>query len=510
MPMGESPDSRYVAYSALGTGLHVVDTATGARTLHVPEMVGAFDAAGHFVTAQDGGELTIWSVKDWSRVRDLRIQSVGSGGGGGGLMAVSPDGALVANSSGIWSTTDGRQLASLGNEVAKTGMPGSQVEFTLDRTRFTADGAALIVENDRGARIWDVRPEVRDPRAIAQVLAARQTLRVVDGQVVQDDSRRAIVRSAAITGRVTRHGAGVAGVKVLVEIERDRRVPLATTGPDGRFEIVGLEPRAYAVGAVTSDAFADPVSIVASERPAPVELELAWEGSIAGIVRDEDGVPVRDVVVRAQDPGNTDVGAGVSNERGEFVIGALRGGLVYEVTLHDPAHTIVRAPSRVHVASGRSKLTGIEVVVARQARARPGIDPAFYYRLGTRWQGAGRSLDVINDGANDQLEFRTDAPNTGQHWRLEPAGDGLFRLSTAWEGAGKTLAIADDGASVHLVAAGGERWKLTAVGPGGYRLTSQSQGEARALAGGRRLSLVDSAAHEDQTWILRATSRPVR
>lgn len=112
-------------------------------------------------------------------------------------------------------------------------------------------------------------------------------------------------------------------------------------------------------------------------------------------------------------------------------------------------------------------------------------DASAFYRLTTEWQGECRSLDVINDGTNDQVALRKTADVAGQYWRIAADG-GFFRLSTQWLGAGKSLDIRNDGRNDTPVLAAtgdvsGQHWRIVPLADGYYRLTTQWQGPGKSL-----------------------------
>ena len=48
-----------------------------------------------------------------------------------------------------------------------------------------------------------------------------------------------------------------------------------------------------------------------------------------------------------------------------------------------------------------------------------GFDPRSYYRLTTQWRGTGKSLDVVNDGTNNNQLILADTGNyEGQFWKI--------------------------------------------------------------------------------------------
>lgn len=116
------------------------------------------------------------------------------------------------------------------------------------------------------------------------------------------------------------------------------------------------------------------------------------------------------------------------------------------------------------------------------------FDPNGYYRLTTEWQGTGKSLDVINDGKNnDRLILANSEDVGGQFWKITPVGRGYYRLTTEWQGTAKSLDVVNDGQDnnqVRLAKSGrfrGQFWKISDLGNGYYRLTTQWHGVGKSL-----------------------------
>ena len=58
------------------------------------------------------------------------------------------------------------------------------------------------------------------------------------------------------------------------------------------------------------------------------------------------------------------------------------------------------------------------------------IDPNFYYRLTTQWQGEGKSLDVVHDGEDStQLKLADSGNFSGQYWRFKHKFSSLYQIS---------------------------------------------------------------------------------
>lgn len=142
-----------------------------------------------------------------------------------------------------------------------------------------------------------------------------------------------------------------------------------------------------------------------------------------------------------------------------------------------------------------------------------GFDPQSYYRLTTEWQGDGKSLDVVNDGKNNNRLVLADTGDfSGQYWKFTPVGGGYYRLTTEWQGVGKSLDVVNDGKSNNqliLAKTGkftGQYWEITPWGNGYYRLTTKWQGVRKSLdvvndgQGNNQLILADTAEVSGQNW----------
>lgn len=141
------------------------------------------------------------------------------------------------------------------------------------------------------------------------------------------------------------------------------------------------------------------------------------------------------------------------------------------------------------------------------------FDPRSYYRLTTRWQGDGKSLDIVNDGQNNNRPILADTGNySGQFWKIAPLGGGYYRLTTEWQGDGKSLDVVNDGKKNNqLILAktgkfSGQFWKITPSGDGYYRLTTQWQGTGKSLdivndgQNNNQPVLADTGNYSGQSW----------
>lgn len=152
------------------------------------------------------------------------------------------------------------------------------------------------------------------------------------------------------------------------------------------------------------------------------------------------------------------------------------------------------------------------------AQGVPTFDQNKFYRFTTKFTGMGKSLDVINDGKNNQVHLAKTGNFTGQAWKITPVGNGLFRLTTQFQGAGKSLDVVNDGKNnrVHLANTGeysGQFWKITPLGNGFYRLTSQWQGPGKSLdvvndGKNNQVILDKTGNYTGQMWRIVAASTP--
>ncbi|MBC7777248.1 MAG: RICIN domain-containing protein [Phycisphaerae bacterium] len=134
-----------------------------------------------------------------------------------------------------------------------------------------------------------------------------------------------------------------------------------------------------------------------------------------------------------------------------------------------------------------------------------------FYRLTTQWQGDDKSLDIVNDGKNNnQLQLAKTGNYSGQYWKITPISGGYYRLTTYWQGDDKSLDVINDGKNnkLHLAKTGnysGQYWKITALGGGYYRLTSKFQGDDKSLdvindGKNNQLQLAKSGQFSGQYW----------
>ncbi|MEO1211369.1 MAG: RICIN domain-containing protein [Cyanobacteria bacterium J06638_20] len=90
-----------------------------------------------------------------------------------------------------------------------------------------------------------------------------------------------------------------------------------------------------------------------------------------------------------------------------------------------------------------------------------------FNRLRTQFTGSEKCLDIINDGANDQLIMADCADYSGQFWSFQPIGsEGYYRLRTMFTGEDKCLDIINDGMNDQLIMVdcgnySGQLWQIS-------------------------------------------------
>lgn len=140
------------------------------------------------------------------------------------------------------------------------------------------------------------------------------------------------------------------------------------------------------------------------------------------------------------------------------------------------------------------------------------IEPNYYYRISNVWQ-ENKSIDVANSGQMNIVWAAESGNYTGQFWKFTPMGNGYYRLTTAWQGPTRSLDIVNDGVNndkPQLATSGnysGQAWVITPVDllPNVFRLTTAWRGVDLSLAvvndgNNNRLQLLPSARDLTQCW----------
>jgi protocatechuate 3,4-dioxygenase beta subunit len=254
-----------------------------------------------------------------------------------------------------------------------------------------AAGATVIVASaDEGWKLGsavtqaDGRFEIAAlPRRTVHVSVQGHKLVSPDADIdlaVVRDADLTCVRLAKVSGRVLRAGEPVGRADVRLYKEREY-VERAIAHDDGTFELDGVEPGSYDIGAHSlgsGAAVARRPLEVGAEDVGGIVLELDRTASIAGVVVDTTGAPVAGVTVdvNAQDDHASDVTAA----DGTFVVAPLVGGADYRAAVRQ-----TREPFRpyeppagqslpaIHVADGTRHITGVRLTVVRGSLTISGV-----------------------------------------------------------------------------------------------------------------------------------------
>ena len=112
-----------------------------------------------------------------------------------------------------------------------------------------------------------------------------------------------MTRAGPVNGRVTNAaGRPIVGVKVLAGRRESRNLPADWSGPDGRYEIVGVRP-GFVTLAFQHEAFAPSFARadVRTGRSSTVDMKLETGQPLAGTVVDSKGKPIEQVWVTAEE-----------------------------------------------------------------------------------------------------------------------------------------------------------------------------------------------------------------
>jgi WD40 repeat protein len=154
--------------------IRVFDVATGQRLLEVDDgtLQTALDGDGDVLATLATDKIEIWSVSKKTLLRTIS-GFVGSG------VALNADGTLVVTNRGVWSATDGRQLASTVTPLSVRALSNTSIA--------SSDAFAVSFAQDPHADIalWGLPTETRPPAEIERILAERSPWRLERGELVE-------------------------------------------------------------------------------------------------------------------------------------------------------------------------------------------------------------------------------------------------------------------------------------------------------------------------------------
>lgn len=299
---------------------------------------------------------------------------------------------------------------------------------------------------------------------------------------------------SSISVKIERHSSQPRGGKLYIDLYKRDKV--SRVGDDGHINYPLLKYIS------SSNAVDNPNGLVSASFSSPVSLEP--EAEYAFIVRPEGF----DTYALAA---SRDVYSGGEPVNYWFSTSMENGGITAppndvgspEFLGHNQDLYFVCSFTKAAASNGR-KLGGDDAAAFDQNK---------YYRLTCQWQGEGKSLDIVNDGKNNnQLQLANTGKFTGQAWKITPLGKGFYRLTTMWQGEDKSLDVVNDGKNnnkLQLAKTGrysGQAWKITPVGNGYYRLTTKWQGDGKSLdvvndgKNNNQLQLAKTGKYSGQLW----------
>jgi hypothetical protein len=276
-----------------------------------------------------------------------------------------------------------------------------------------------------------------------------------------------------VHGIVTRLGKPLPGAEVCcLNGAAGRRT--ATSGGDGSYEFVGVEPGPHELLAgLHDDAFVLPTKFtLGAGETKRLDFDLNQAGTIAGTVVDKTGKPVPGVFVLWIHEKTGDAGRGTTDAQGRFRCGAMTGGGVYRASVRasmlsqQPFRTADGGPyPSLLVKDGTAVIDNVEIKID-------------YQKLSI----TGRVVDANNAGVADAQVRGTltsgEQPGVFNTWQKLPStfsdAEGTFTLdeltvgtyalqarsAEGGEGVLANIAAGATGATIKLLRAAGVEGKL--------------------------------------------------
>lgn len=253
-----------------------------------------------------------------------------------------------------------------------TGAPVVGVEVVLVGARHEPGTGTSAVTQSDGSFALDAVPATYD------IFVHRRKLRGERPRVVVTDAAVNVAlvvgKGGAIAGTVSRGGKAI--VRASVQL-RGPSLAVVTTDHAGAYTFDGLEPGEYQIYAESRrlGAFSPgpTVTLVEGERRENVNVELSLAGAIAGIIVDQDGVPVAGAFVRFSLVDGSDFGEATTAEDGRFHARAMSGGGEYAYEVRPSARSeISYSPalgtrfSPVRLADGTSTVSDLRIRIRRE------------------------------------------------------------------------------------------------------------------------------------------------
>ena len=369
-------------------------------------------------------------------------------------------GGLVPARYRLWGAADGltsnaaEALAEVGatSEVVVTLIEAGQLRGVVTRGGKPVAGAAVTaVRKSPVARSNPATSQadgtfVLERVPIGEVMFSVEPYTVVSptsytvkGAADQDGVAIEVTDLGTIRGRITRLGLPLEGATVSCMCGltgQGMNNSKVVTGLDGRYEFRGLTAGTHRINASGDDvgAFANPVKVelAAGEERSGVDIELDLAGTIAGVVVDQQGKPVKGVFVQWIDDKTGDLGRSFTDAQGRYRCAQMIGGARYRAAVFPDATTQTPFPTAdgkpypvLEVKDGTTVIEGIRLAIERQNLTI-----------------AGRVVDGAGTPVVDAIV------------RAMPVGEGQAVVFNPWRKLAMTFSDADGGFTISGLPAG--------------------------------------------------------
>jgi hypothetical protein len=351
VPFGDSE----LEYGADGYGSVVFLLNVRGSMQHDVVLIPEATISGVVVSAEDGRPVPDAyvgaSTADWGRDRAAPGGAISDAEGKFRINRLTPGRYRVyAYADGLSTEGATEALAAVGvaqeivvrlavrgritGKVVRNGIPVAGAEIAAVRkspsgrsgsTKSQPDGTFVLTLAPPGELVFSVDPyAVKSPTSFKA-----ERGKSYDGAVIDVGSL------GSIRGRVTRLGKPVEGADVCCVPTAGRVMPVRSDA-DGHYEMLGLSAGTYPVSATSTELGAAklPTKVVLADgEDKTVDLELDLAGTITGVVVDQEGAPVKGVVVRWSHEKTGDLGLSTTDDRGRYRCGEMTGGGRYRAAV---------------------------------------------------------------------------------------------------------------------------------------------------------------------------------
>lgn len=384
-------------YSADGYGAVVLGMAILGSTSQDVVLVPAATVSGHVIRADDNSPVADARItivpRDWGRDRPATRIAISDTSGAFRI------GGLMPGPYRVFASTDGLATESSAHVTAEVGVTNDVIIKLVARARITG----VVMHGDKPLPGVEVTAIRRSPVAraelpgktqldgsfaidlvpigdlvfsIAGYRVAAPAAFTVDKPATYDNVTIQVAQMATIKGVVTRDGVPLPGADVCCIQGREAQSASETTDEKGEYQITGVPPGTYQLGAGSEEAGAFTIGrkvTVAEGETTRADFELELAGEIAGTVVDADGQPVPGVFVRWTEDKTQDQGRGPTDAQGRYRCGAMAGGGTYRAKVFASAESqtpFPPAPGQSYpareVKDGKTKIQGVTIAIDRQ------------------------------------------------------------------------------------------------------------------------------------------------